>query len=78
MLHLIPDDDGLPHAPTSECGCDPMLALIRGQQVLMHFRPQPEVTCSFDFYDSFDDSTSTVERIHTALVERAVVRGQFL
>lgn len=36
MLHLIPDDDGLPHAPTSECGCDPQPARWRGQTVLVH------------------------------------------
>lgn len=28
MLHLIPDD-GAPHAPTTECGCDPQPQLIQ-------------------------------------------------
>lgn len=26
-LHLIPDD-GAPHAPTTECGCDPQPQLV--------------------------------------------------
>lgn len=65
MLHLI-SDDGLPHAPTSECGCDPQLATIRGRQVFVHFPPRPEVRHSFDF----DDSTESLERIHTALSDR--------
>lgn len=36
MLHLIPEDDGLPHAPTSECGCDPQPGRWYGKTVLMH------------------------------------------
>lgn len=36
MLHLIPEDDGLPHAPTSECGCDPQPGRYHGRTVLMH------------------------------------------
>lgn len=27
-LHIVPDD-GRPHAPTSECGCDPELGVTR-------------------------------------------------
>jgi hypothetical protein len=35
VLHLIPDD-GRPHAPTAECGCDPQLAWRDGREVLVH------------------------------------------
>ncbi len=38
MLHLIPDD-GQPHAPTTECGCDPQLIWSNGRQVIQYPAP---------------------------------------
>lgn len=38
MLHLIPDD-GQPHAPTTECGCDPQLRQHGDRLALVHNSP---------------------------------------
>ncbi len=41
MRHLIPDD-GAPHAPTTECGCDPYPTMVTDptdglvRQAIMH------------------------------------------
>jgi hypothetical protein len=43
VLHLI-SDDGLPHAPTSECGCGPQLVLHEGRYALAHRTPDIEPT----------------------------------
>lgn len=68
MLHLIPDDDGLPHAPTPECGCDPHPGRWGGRVILVHLPPdQDEHEAEYAGF-VFDDSTLTAERIHTALV----------
>ncbi len=67
MLHLIPDDDGLPHAPTSECGCDPQPGRWGGRPILVHLPPdQREHEAEYAGF-AFDDSTAAVERIHTVL-----------
>jgi hypothetical protein len=42
VLHLIPDDDGLPHAPTTECGCDPRPGQWRGRTAMFHVSPDPD------------------------------------
>jgi hypothetical protein len=34
MLHRIPDD-GAPHAPTTECGCDPHPKIVAGDDGLI-------------------------------------------
>lgn len=48
MLHLIPDD-GQPHAPTTECGCDPQPATRGGRPVFVHFTPRAK--CTWEFPD---------------------------
>ncbi len=47
MLHLIPDNDGQAHAPTSECGCDPQLGSYQGRPALFHSSPErvPYLPC---------------------------------
>lgn len=50
--HQIPDD-GIPHAPTSECGCGPQRITAGGHIVYMHADPDGDADA--DLWHSLDE-----------------------